>query len=58
MFNNNTTDTPYNSTPKPYMGDLTSGQIGNMAKAGTLGGEMVRRMIADQEQKLINEYND
>lgn len=42
---------------KPYMGDLTSEQIGSMARAGELGGEMVRRMIKYQENQLLNQYN-
>lgn len=57
MFDN-TTDIPSTPSPKPYMGNLTSSQIGNMAKAGVLGGEMVKRMISEQEEKLINDYND
>lgn len=43
---------------KPYMGNLTSEQIGSMAKAGALGGEMVRRMIKEQETQLMNQYNN
>lgn len=46
------------STFKPYMGDLTSGQIGSMAKSGQLGGEMVRRMVEEQEKILIDELKD
>lgn len=42
---------------KPYMGNLTNQQIGNMAKSGQLGGEMVKRMIASQEEELMNQYN-
>lgn len=38
---------------KPYMGDLTSAQIGNMARSGQLGGEMVKRMIESQEKELM-----
>ncbi len=43
---------------KPYMGDLTSQQIGNMAKSGQLGGEMVKRMIKYEENELMNSYNE
>ena len=42
----------------PYMGDLTSAQIGSIARAGSLGGEMVRRMIKEQEERLANEFQD
>lgn len=42
---------------RPYMGNLTSAQIGQMARAGELGGEMVRRMIAHQETQMMNVYN-
>jgi len=43
--------------PKPYMGNLTSQQIVNMAKSGQLGGEMVKRMIANEETELMNHLN-
>lgn len=43
---------------KPYMGNLTSAQIGNMAKAGMLGGEMVKRMIKQQELDMIHNGTD
>lgn len=46
-----------NNNVKPYMGNLTSGEIGNMAKAGMLGGEMVRRMIQEQENQMIQDNN-
>lgn len=39
---------------KPYMGNLTSEQIGSMAKSGKLGGEMVKRMVESEEAKLAN----
>ncbi|WP_246552223.1 small, acid-soluble spore protein, alpha/beta type [Vallitalea pronyensis] len=35
-------------------GELTSRQIGSMAKAGQLGGEMVKRMIAGVEQDMAD----
>lgn len=38
----------------PYMGNLTSHQIGTMAKAGQLGGEMVRRMVKQVEQEMAD----
>lgn len=37
------------------MGNLTSEQIGLMAKAGALGGEMVKRMIQQQEHQMVEE---
>ena len=42
---------------KPYMGHLTNQQIGNMAKVGQLGGEMVKRMVENQEKELMNQSN-
>lgn len=42
-------DTKHIAT-KPYMGNLTNQEIGNMAKHGQLGGEMVKRMIESQEK--------
>lgn len=36
----------------PYMGNLTSHQIGMMAKSGQLGGEMVKRMITHVEEEM------
>lgn len=41
-------------TDHPYMGDLTSHQIGMMAKSGQLGGEMVKRMIQREEEQMAN----
>ncbi len=38
----------------PYMGNLTSHQIGTMAKAGQLGGEMVRRMVTQVEKEMAD----
>ena len=46
-----------NPKARPYMGNLTSEQIGSMAKAGELGGTMVKKMIEKQERELINTYN-
>lgn len=37
-----------------YMGNLTSHQIGMMAKSGQLGGEMVRRMVQNVEQDMTD----
>ena len=54
----NTIEDGNTSSSKPYMGNLTSAQIGSMAKAGVLGGEMVRRMIKDQEIKMMNQLPD
>lgn len=36
----------------PYMGNLTSHQIGMMARTGQLGGEMVKRMIGNVEKDM------
>ncbi|MCM1991540.1 small, acid-soluble spore protein, alpha/beta type [Oceanirhabdus seepicola] len=38
----------------PYMGNMTSQTAGKMARAGNVGGEMTRRMIKAQEEKMIN----
>jgi hypothetical protein len=40
------------------MGNYTSSQIGNMLKAGALGGEMVEKMIRQQEFELMNTLNN
>ncbi|GMQ62936.1 small, acid-soluble spore protein, alpha/beta type [Vallitalea maricola] len=37
-----------------YMGGLTSAQVGSMAGAGKLGGEMVKRMIASVEKEMVD----
>jgi len=42
---------------KPYMGHLTNQQIGNMARVGQLGGEMVKRMVESQEKELMNQIS-
>lgn len=34
----------------PYMGDLTSHEIGMMAKTGSLNGEMFKRMVSNIRQ--------
>lgn len=39
---------------KPYMGDLTSSQIGYLASTGKLGGEMVKRMVESVEHQMAN----
>ncbi|WP_315117670.1 alpha/beta-type small acid-soluble spore protein [uncultured Clostridium sp.] len=41
-------------TTAPYMGDYPSNFVGNLASAGMLGGEMVKRMVEDQERKMID----
>ncbi len=43
-----------NSNDHPYMGNMTSQVAGKMARAGNLGGEMTRRMIKAQEEKMAN----
>lgn len=46
---------PYftNKDNNPDMGDLPSNYVGRLTAAGMLGGEMVKRMIAEQESKMI-----
>lgn len=39
---------------RPYMGNFTSAEIGNMARTGMLGGEVNRRE-RDQELKMMND---
>ncbi|WP_273320699.1 small, acid-soluble spore protein, alpha/beta type [Vallitalea guaymasensis] len=41
-----------------YMGGLTSTQIGSMAGAGKLGGEMVKRMIASVEKEMADNSSE
>ncbi|MBU5485563.1 alpha/beta-type small acid-soluble spore protein [Clostridium sp. MSJ-11] len=41
-------------TSAPYMGDHPSNFVGNLTSAGMLGGEMVKRMVEDQERKMID----
>lgn len=36
------------------MGNVTSDQIGMMAKSGKLGGRMTRKMVQQAEQSLTN----
>lgn len=43
---------------KPYMGNLTSSQIGNLARTGKLGGEMVKRMVESVENQMVNNDTD
>ncbi|GMQ55620.1 hypothetical protein AN1V17_00120 [Vallitalea sediminicola] len=38
------------SKAHPYMGNLTSHEIGMMAKSGALDGDMFKRMISNVEQ--------
>jgi hypothetical protein len=47
-----------NVQSKPYMGNLTSSQIGNMLKAGALGGEMIKGAVRQQEFELMNQLNN
>jgi hypothetical protein len=41
----------------PYLGEMKSKDIGTLPYAGRVGGEMVRRMIKAQEEKLMQEYS-
>ncbi|GAA0730847.1 hypothetical protein GCM10008905_32630 [Clostridium malenominatum] len=43
-----------NKDNSPYMGDHPSNFVGKLPAAGMLGGEMVKRMIAEQESKMID----
>ena len=47
-----TEDKPYPNVKNehPYMGNLTSHEIGMMARSGALDGEMFKRMISNVEQ--------
>ncbi|TCK97820.1 hypothetical protein EDC19_0222 [Natranaerovirga hydrolytica] len=40
---------------KPYMGNYTSAEIGNMVRSGLLAGEMHRNMTKHQEAKDMNQ---
>lgn len=42
-----------NKKNKEYMGNKASKTVGKMATAGNLGGEMVKRMIEEEEKKMI-----
>ncbi len=39
-----------------YMGNISSKDVGLMPYAGRLGGEMVRRMIKAEEERLTAKY--
>lgn len=54
----NEVDIYSNEATTPYMGQVNSRDIGAMPFAGRLGGEMVRRMIKQQEERLVEEYNN
>lgn len=41
----------------PYMGSIPSKVAGKMGRGGNVGGEMVKRMIAEQERKMANKNN-
>ncbi|TCT16804.1 hypothetical protein EDC18_101100 [Natranaerovirga pectinivora] len=51
---NNTLKNNNQPTSKPYMGNYTSAEIGNMARMGLLGGEL-NKSSQKQEMKLNNE---
>ncbi len=44
-----------NTNNKPYMGNMTSNVASKMGVGGNLGGEMVKRIIQEQEQKMTKE---
>jgi hypothetical protein len=54
--NNNSNSITNHSESNPYMGEMKSKDIGTLPYAGRLGGEMVRRMIKAQEEKLMETY--
>ena len=56
--NNNQNDLYSAESTTPNMGQVNSKDIGALPFAGRLGGEMVRRMIEQQEEKLAEEYNN
>lgn len=45
-----------NSNNHPYMGNMTSQVTGKIGRAGNLGGEMTRRMIKAQEEKMARKH--
>lgn len=55
---NNQSDLYSTESTTPNMGQVNSKDIGALPYAGRLGGEMVRRMIKEQEEKLAEEYNN
>jgi len=56
---NNSNNSLYsNESITPSLGQINSKDLGSLPFAGRLGGEMVRRMIKDQEEKLAKDYND
>ena len=42
---------------KPKVEDITNDFNTMITYSGKIGGEMVRRMIKEQELKMMNEYN-
>ncbi|PKM48995.1 MAG: hypothetical protein CVV02_18015 [Firmicutes bacterium HGW-Firmicutes-7] len=56
--NNNQNDLYSTESTTPNMGQVNSKDIGALPFAGRLGGEMVRKMIKQQEEKLAEEYNN
>lgn len=59
LNSNNSNDSLYSDeSVTPSLGQINSRDIGSLPFAGRLGGEMVRRMIKEQEEKLAKEYND
>lgn len=55
---NNQNDLYSTESTTPNMGQVNSRDIGALPFAGRLGGEMVRRMIKQQEERLAEEYNN
>ena len=43
---------------KPYMGNFTSSEIGNMLKNGLLDGEMAKNKAHHEEIESMNELNN
>jgi len=46
-----------NTNNKPKVEDITDDFNTMITYSGKIGGEMVRRMIQQQELKMMNEYN-
>jgi len=45
-----------NTNNHPYMGNMTSQTAGKMPRAGNIGGEMTRRMVKAQEEKMARKH--
>lgn len=57
-INMNQPDLYSNQSTTPSMGQVNSKDIGLLPYAGRLGGEMVRKMIKEQEDILAKQYDN